>query len=145
MDIGKLVHNFLIREWTHTHRHDDDTITLFFFIKYGKKKGLGFAESLLFFSLSLSRETWTQELLEVVKVIMDSSSSVPRRMITRCLRVDISILCNYLFNYVTVQGLVFHGFSHKLSRNYKGSSLKLVELWWRLDWDLNEPIQGMDV
>jgi hypothetical protein len=52
--------------------------------------------SLLFFSLSLRRETWTQELLEVVKVIVDSTSSVPQKIITRCLSVDISILYNYL-------------------------------------------------
>jgi hypothetical protein len=57
--------------------------------------GLSLA-SLLFFSFSLKRETWTQELLEVVKVLVDSTSSVPQRIITRCLRVYISILYNYL-------------------------------------------------
>jgi hypothetical protein len=54
------------------------------------------AAFLLLFSLSLSRETWTQELLQVVKVIVDSTGSVPRTIKTRCLIVDISILYNYL-------------------------------------------------
>jgi hypothetical protein len=75
-------------------------------VQYGKKPGLGLSTvSLQFFRLSLTRETWTQELLQVVKAIVSLPDSVPPFINTRCLRVDISILyhlCHFYYFSVPV-------------------------------------------